>query len=1206
MAPDAAEFEAARKRLEEVRRSTDVAELLEAFLNLGDLHLADQDPSSAFQQYASAADLVARTGNPRQAAELLLSRLADSDAGEIADGITRRMAGYARLSSSPNDAVHLLLAASHRLEGPNIDWRSLIEALELRSEALPLARITKDHGLIALLYCYLAKGLGSVGLHDAELEYCERARPHLKMAGGDFGAPARALWHCRMAEGLHATGRDGARPHARASLRMYEQLEDAGNAAIMRHRLAVLSAPPSPPRTVGRQQTLASLLGEARVRAAVDDFANAATLLEQAVEHVEDDAGWSAWVSVFDASLSFRCDDAAPWATAGRAARALADATAGLDARVIVAQAAARAFDAAGAYEETLDVYEWILDEVLPSSDLDVADVRTSVLTSIGSVLESLGRTREAESRYRTALATARSPHVLVRAHHGIGSVCEDTGRLEEAERSYRAAVDAATDPAYESELGDVTEIGNTHHNLGNVLADMDRPVEALKEYSAAESWAREHGDWTGIATALTSRATVLSDLGRADESATAFREAHELAVAVGARPAAAATLTALASGTSEDDLRLLTEARDRWRALRRTNEEGRSERRLASALRRIEEPEKAAERAMRALDLARLSSDLAGESLATLELYEQAVRRDSPETVTLIAEALRLARRCDDPGTRLTVLDRAGHHMLRLGRHDEAAALFEEAIELAELARSYRATPAGRAVAAESHRAVMRGLVSALIAAADATGGAASNLLRERALEAAIAARGRELFERHATRAAKPQRGTATLDALWVERAAVRAARQALFDLRTVAAHEQDPVRARHRAAAARQELVDAQRRHDALLAEAIATNPTYGVAQQVSCTVGDVRRGLLDVDSALVLYLFGVRDLHVFVVTDRAVQSITYRISAGLRDRVFAVRHDLRHQSAEVEAWTAHLLYRELLEPAEALCGGALPRRLVLSLDGYLNLLPFGALVCELDGQRAAAFVAERHEIRICPSPAATVANRASARPAVPDGELIVFGDPIAQGWGRISRTAAEASGIAALRRTDAPTPPALDSLDPEPMAYISADGGVQLRTGQRATKSELLKLLHSRRFSCVHLAMHGRADFTPGHRSGIVLSDDGDGEPGFLTASEIEEEMINCDLCVLSACETGLGELTTAEGVIGLARSFTLAGVREVCMSFWKVDDRSTALLMLDLHAGLVEGLDAAQALHRAQLKSRESGDPPGAWTSFALVV
>jgi len=93
----------------------------------------------------------------------------------------------------------------------------------------------------------------------------------------------------------------------------------------------------------------------------------------------------------------------------------------------------------------------------------------------------------------------------------------------------------------------------------------------------------------------------------------------------------------------------------------------------------------------------------------------------------------------------------------------------------------------------------------------------------------------------------------------------------------------------------------------------------------------------------------------------------------------------------------------------------------------------------------------------------------------------------------------------------------------------------------------------------------------------------------------------------LVVLSACETGLGEIHEGEGVYGLRRAFQEAGVAEVVNSLWEVSDAGTQALMTAFYERLMEGQPARQALRDAQLelKASELWSSPFVWSAFMMV-
>ncbi len=93
----------------------------------------------------------------------------------------------------------------------------------------------------------------------------------------------------------------------------------------------------------------------------------------------------------------------------------------------------------------------------------------------------------------------------------------------------------------------------------------------------------------------------------------------------------------------------------------------------------------------------------------------------------------------------------------------------------------------------------------------------------------------------------------------------------------------------------------------------------------------------------------------------------------------------------------------------------------------------------------------------------------------------------------------------------------------------------------------------------------------------------------EDGILTAEEVQAlDLRGTELVVLSACETGLGELEHGQGVMGLQRTFQAAGARAVVASLWRVDDAATTVLMEQFYTNLWDKkLPKLEALRQAQL-------------------
>jgi CHAT domain-containing protein/tetratricopeptide (TPR) repeat protein len=155
-------------------------------------------------------------------------------------------------------------------------------------------------------------------------------------------------------------------------------------------------------------------------------------------------------------------------------------------------------------------------------------------------------------------------------------------------------------------------------------------------------------------------------------------------------------------------------------------------------------------------------------------------------------------------------------------------------------------------------------------------------------------------------------------------------------------------------------------------------------------------------------------------------------------------------------------------------------------------------------------------------------------------------------------------------------------------------------------------------------VHIATHGfflndkkmeryGKDPDPMLYSGLLLAGvkDSDirsktGHDGILTAYEIMNmDLSNNRMVVLSACETGLGEVSTGEGIYGLQRAFLVAGSETIVMSLWKVDDAATQELMTTFYQKFLENNDRREAFTEAQKELREKYPEPIYWGAFVMV-
>ncbi len=200
--------------------------------------------------------------------------------------------------------------------------------------------------------------------------------------------------------------------------------------------------------------------------------------------------------------------------------------------------------------------------------------------------------------------------------------------------------------------------------------------------------------------------------------------------------------------------------------------------------------------------------------------------------------------------------------------------------------------------------------------------------------------------------------------------------------------------------------------------------------------------------------------------------------------------------------------------------------------------------------------------------------------------------------------------------------------EPLDPLPYAETEALTIAQLLNtkaliGPLATEATIVEKMANA--SVIHLATHGLLDdvngigypgaIAFGAASPIALAPEEPDHDGFLSSREIlnrytesEKSLLNAKLVVLSACDTGRGEIK-GEGVIGLSRSLIAAGVPSLVVSLWKVPDDDTAKLMTEFYRNIYTNkFDKAKAMREAMLSMLNDGDgnpDPKAWAAFTVI-
>lgn len=323
------------------------------------------------------------------------------------------------------------------------------------------------------------------------------------------------------------------------------------------------------------------------------------------------------------------------------------------------------------------------------------------------------------------------------------------------------------------------------------------------------------------------------------------------------------------------------------------------------------------------------------------------------------------------------------------------------------------------------------------------------------------------------------------------------------------------------------------------------------------------------------------------------------------------------------------ARIVDEEVMRPIRNLLGDT--RQILLSPDGALNLVPFAALVDEQEH-----LLIENYAFSYVTSGRDLLRWRehlpAREGPVVIADPLFAHGVP---GNGQAPQKGSASTGQN-LRSADFTGKfAALEGTATEARQLSTLMKGARTFVGDEATEASL-KRLHGP--SILHIATHGffltkptnvngpasgsatrgsyesggAASENPLLRSGLALTganelDDGQGEDGILTALEATGlDLQGTRLVVLSACETGVGEVQNGEGVYGLRRALVLAGAESQIMSLWKVDDDATRQLMVDLYKQLQAGASRSTALRQVQLRLLQTAEyrHPFFWAGFIL--
>ncbi len=333
------------------------------------------------------------------------------------------------------------------------------------------------------------------------------------------------------------------------------------------------------------------------------------------------------------------------------------------------------------------------------------------------------------------------------------------------------------------------------------------------------------------------------------------------------------------------------------------------------------------------------------------------------------------------------------------------------------------------------------------------------------------------------------------------------------------------------------------------------------------------------LEPNQRIIKYCFTQKSVYAFIVSKSTTKLIKISTNAELSQLLKKSIVLLKDTNDVNYEQYLHQLYKLLL-PSSVLKNED-DQDLIFILDDLLYYLPFEILM-DANGKH----LIENHSISYAPS--LLLWNEQINVEKSKNNKLGIFAPTYKSGSPNINKrdenselngAASEASQIGKLLKSD-------------------------VFLGQDASKERFLAT--AKNYSILHLAMHSSINNTNSEFSNLSF---GSTDEEKLFISELYNISLNADLAVLSACNTGVGNLKKGEGLINVSKAFTYAGVPSTVTSLWKVPDKETSQIMVSFYKNLKSGVPKNKALQLAKLDYLNTVEDsflkhPFYWAGFVL--
>lgn len=258
--------------------------------------------------------------------------------------------------------------------------------------------------------------------------------------------------------------------------------------------------------------------------------------------------------------------------------------------------------------------------------------------------------------------------------------------------------------------------------------------------------------------------------------------------------------------------------------------------------------------------------------------------------------------------------------------------------------------------------------------------------------------------------------------------------------------------------------------------------------------------------------------------------------------------------------------------------------PIKATLVLDGHLHKIPFDALLCDTLKKQ---YLIEKYNFSLAHS-AAMYLQTASDKGK--SSEVLAISPVFDATFNQF---------YPAPHRSENP----LDSTF-KTLTYLENEYVINPYFHEKANAKNFQK--NAAHYGMIHLATHAVANDTIPEKSYIAFAPDSIGDAihkGYFSLNEVYATPLNASLALLTACETGKGQIKKGEGVMSLARAFRYAGCERIIMTLWSVDEQSTMEITKTFYENLSKGESYGDALYKAKLQLKSKS--PDKWAALVLI-